>query len=313
VAVLVAGLLVFAADPEIPKSPFIDSAGLLADLKALSHDNMQGRRTATAGAAKARAFIVKRFKASGIAPFGASYESSFAVRNSRGGLAEGRGVNVLGRIKGKRRPDHYIVVSAHYDHVGTQNGVIFNGADDNASGTAALFAIAKYFKRHAPTNSLLFAAFDAEEIGRQGSQALVTRPPVDLRLITLNLNMDMIGREPDKRLFVVGTVLHPFLKPYIESVARKAPVRLLVGHEDPAQPEDWTRDSDHFSFIQARVPALYFGVEDFDQHHQPTDDYETMTYEFYVRAIETIIQVIEQFDVNLDNIEKARAALALNA
>ena len=82
---------------------------------------------------------------------------------------------------------------------------------------------------------------------------------------------------------------------------------LLMGHENPLQSEDWTRDSDHFSFIQARIPALYFGVEDFDQHHKATDDYETMTFEFYVQAVETLVQAVEQFDANLDSIDKARA------
>jgi Zn-dependent M28 family amino/carboxypeptidase len=217
-------------------------------------------------------------------------------------------VNVLGRIEGRSRPARHIVVSAHYDHIGIRNGTIFNGADDNASGTAALFAIAKYFDRRTPANSLIFAAFDAEEIGRQGSQAFVAKPPVSLDSIALNLHLDMIGREPDKRLFVVGTALFPFLRPHIESAARRSPLRLLTGHENPTQPEDWTNDSDHFSFIQAKVPALYFGVEDFDEHHQATDDYETMTYEFYVRAVETIIQVIEQFDAHLDDVVKARDA-----
>lgn len=307
VAVLVAGLLVFAADPPIPKSAILDSGGLLADLKVLSDDNMQGRRTGTAGAVKARAFIVGRFKASGIAPFGGSYESSFTLSNRRGGSGEEQGVNVIGHIDGKRQPNRYIVVSAHYDHLGTRNGVPFNGADDNASGTAALFAIAKYFTVHPPQNSLIFAAFDAEELGLQGSRIFVKKPPVDIRSISLNLNLDMIGRDPDRKLFVVGTALQPFLRPYIESAAKESSVRLLIGHENPAQPEDWTGDSDHFSFIQAKVPALYFGVEDFDQHHKATDDYETITYDFYVRAVETIVQVIDRFDANLDDIDKARA------
>jgi Zn-dependent M28 family amino/carboxypeptidase len=305
VAVLVAGLIVLAGPPEVPESALIDSARLLSDLKTLSDDSMQGRRTGTAGAEKARAFIAERFKSSGAIPFGPSYESPFTF-STRRGSGEERGVNVIGFIEGRRRADRYIVVSAHYDHLGARNGVIFNGADDNASGTAALFAIAQYFTAHPPTNSLIFAAFDAEELGLQGSQAFLKKPPVDIHHISLNLNLDMIGRDPDRKLFVVGTALQPFLRPYIDAVARKSSVQLLVGHENPAQPEDWTRDSDHFSFLQARIPALYFGVEDFDQHHKASDDYETMTYEFYVRAVETIVRVTEQFDANLDDVDKAR-------
>jgi Zn-dependent M28 family amino/carboxypeptidase len=213
---------------------------------------------------------------------------------------------VIGHIDGKGQPRRYIVISAHYDHLGIRNGVVFNGADDNASGTAALFAIAAHFAAHPPTNSLLFAAFDAEELGLQGSQAFVKASPVDSRLLALDLNLDMIGREPNNRLFVVGTRLQPFLRPTIEAVAKTASVRLLMGHENPAEPEDWTRDSDHFSFMQVGIPALYFGVEDFDQHHKATDDFETMTTDFYVRSVETLIQVIEQFDADLKDVEKTR-------
>jgi Zn-dependent M28 family amino/carboxypeptidase len=302
---LVAGLIVAGEPAQAPRSTVIDSARLLDDLKILSSDAMEGRRTGTPGSAKARAFIAERFKASGVVPFGASYEQSFTFRTRRVS-GEQRGVNVVGRIAGTLEPRRYIVISAHYDHLGTQNGVVFNGADDNASGTAALFAIAKYFSAHSPRNSLIFAAFDAEELGLLGSQAFVKQPPVDVRLLSLNLNLDMIGREPDGRLFVVGTVRQPFLRPVIEAVAKNAPVRLLMGHENSAEPEDWTADSDHYSFMQAKIPALYFGVEDFREHHKATDDYESMTVEFYVKAVEALIDVVEHFDTNLESIDKAR-------
>ena len=294
--------VLIAAAQETPKGSLIDGNRLLANLQVLSGDAMQGRRTGTPGAEKARAFIADRFKASGAAPFGESYEHAFTIAG-RGNGSPDRGVNVIGRIDGTSQTRRYIVVSAHYDHLGTRNGVVFNGADDNASGTAALFAIAKYFSTHAPRNSLILAAFDAEEIGLRGSQAFVTQPPVDLRSISLNLNLDMIGREANSRLFVVGTALQPFLRPYVEAAAKKSSVRLVFGHEDPSKSEDWTRDSDHYSFMQVKIPALYFGVEDFDQHHKATDDYETMTHDFYVRAVETLVHVIEEFDANLDAIQ----------
>jgi Zn-dependent M28 family amino/carboxypeptidase len=299
-SVLLASVLVAAVAQDAPKSSLIDSAQLLADLRVLSADDMQGRRVGTPGGEKARNYVVERFRASGVVPFATSYESPFTFTAGRGNTTPQRGVNVIGRIDGKRMARRYIVVSAHYDHLGVRNGVVFNGADDNASGTAALFSIAKYFSTHQPENSLIFAAFDAEESGLRGSQAFVSQPPVDSSLLALNINADMIGREPDDKLFVVGTALQPFLKPYVAAVAKNAPVKLLTGHEDPRQPEDWTADSDHYSFIRARIPALYVGVEDFAQHHQPTDDYSTMSFGFYVRAVETLIQLIREFDSNLD-------------
>src|SRR5207237_1986016 len=137
------------------------------------------------------------------------------------------GVNVIGYIEGTQTPRHYIVVSAHYDHLGVRDGQVFNGADDNASGTAALFAIGKYFSEHRPANSLIFAAFDAEESGLQGSQAFVKEPPVDRQSLALDLNADMIAR--DNTLFIAGTFLQPFLKPEVERIIAKAPAKTVIG------------------------------------------------------------------------------------
>lgn len=298
------------------RSGLIDAPVLLRDLQTLSADDMEGRQVGTAGGAKARAFVIERFKASGLQPFGDSFEQPFTFAAGRGATqADRQGVNVVGRIDGTRNPKRYIVISAHYDHIGSRGGQVANGADDNASGTAALFALAKYFSAHKPANSLIFAAFDGEESGLRGARAFVAKPPVDAASIAIDLNMDMIGRDPNNLLYVVGTSTQPFLKPFIERIAAKAPVKLVMGHDDPAQAkanpgnqqfEDWTGDSDHKAFCDAKIPCLYFGVEDFDQHHRVTDDFETMTYEFYVHAVETMVYAAEEFDGRLDEMLKAR-------
>src|SRR6187431_2597413 len=98
------------------KSSVIDAPQLLKDLETLSADDMEGRAVGTAGGAKARAFVIERFKASGIQPFGESYEHPFTFSSGRSGqTTERKGVNVLGHIDGSRTPRKYIVVSAHYD------------------------------------------------------------------------------------------------------------------------------------------------------------------------------------------------------
>jgi len=275
-----------------------DSAQLLADLRTLSADDMEGRQVDTPGGAKARAYVVRRFQASGIVPFGTGYEVPFTFAGGRGATqTERHGVNVVGHIDGTDR-SHFIVISAHYDHIGTRNGQVFNGADDNASGTAALFSVATYFSTHRPAHSLIFVAFDGEEAGLRGGREFARNPPVSAASIIIDLNMDMIGRDPDDKLYVVGTYLQPALKPAIERVAANAPVKLLIGHDNPTEKgvEDWTRDSDHYAFIEAKIPALYFGVEDFGQHHKATDDFDTMSHDFYVRAVETMIRVVQEFD-----------------
>jgi hypothetical protein len=298
------GALAAAGAQAPPKSAIIDSGQLLADLKVLSADDMQGREVGTPGGAKARASVVERFRASGIAPFGETYEQAFAFRNEqRGGAAERRGVNVVGYVAGRDRgaPQRYIVVSAHYDHVGVRGGMVFNGANDNASGTAALFALGKYFSTHPPAHPLIFAAFDAEEGGLRGSRAFVRNPPVEAAAIAVDLNMDMLGREERETLYVVGTRLQPFLAPFVARIAAAAPVKLIAGHEEAVgKSEDWTKDSDHYAFIEAKIPALYFGVEDFAHVHRPDDDFETITAGFYVRAVETIVLAVRDFDENLD-------------
>jgi hypothetical protein len=124
-----------------------------------------------------------------------------------------------------------------------------------------------------------------------------------------NINLDMIGRDPDDKLFAVGTLLNPFLKPYVAEVAKKAPVKLLMGHDDPANKalDDWTSQSDHYAlWTKLKMPFIYLGVEDEAQHHKATDDYETMSHDFYVRAVETTILLAQNFDKNLDAIAKRR-------
>jgi hypothetical protein len=127
---------------------------------------------------------------------------------------------------------------------------------------------------------------------------------VPLTSIVLNVNLDMVARDADNKLFAVGTHHYPFLKEYLANVAQP-PVKLLFGHDRPGSREDdWTRDSDHFPFHQARIPFIYFGVEDEAQHHKPTDDAATVTREFFVGAANTILAAVRSFDANLDAIRK---------
>ena len=275
------------------QSALVDANALINDLKTLSSDEMEGRAFGTAGGARARAFVEQRFKSAGIQPLRETYVFPFAARTTAG---ERRGANVIGVIPGTTRATRYLVLSAHYDHVGIQGGQIYNGADDNASGTAALFAIADYVARHPLTSSLLIAAFDGEEADLAGSRAFLRDPPVERRAMAMDINMDMIGRDPNDTLFVVGTGRQPQLKAAIDRVAANAPVRLRAGHEGGATGQDWTKDSDHYAFLEAGLPALYFGVEDYAQLHRPTDDFDTMTLPFYVHAVETIIAVLREFD-----------------
>lgn len=277
----------------VPSSRLFDAATLLDDLRILSADDMEGRKFGTPGGARARAYVVGRFKASGIAPLADIYEFPIVAQTPSGDV---RGANIVGVIPGTSDPSHYIILSAHYDHVGVRGGSIYNGADDNASGTAALFAIAQYLSTHRPRTSVLVVAFDGEEAGLVGSRQFVKALPVERSAIQIDLNMDMLGRDAQDTLFVTGTARQPALRPIMERVAAQAPLHLRLGHDGGDSGEDWTKDSDHYAFMEAGLPALYFGVEDYAQLHRPTDDYETITYGFYVKAVETVIIALEAFD-----------------
>ena len=284
------------------QSGAIDAAALLRDTERLSADDMEGRQTGSAGAARARAYIVERFTASGIRPFGASYLHEFQVSPAPGGDGP-RGVtaNVVGYVSGREVSARYIVVSAHYDHVGVSGGRIFNGANDNASGTAALLALGRYFSANPARHSIVFAAFDAEEIALNGARAFVSNPPVERSSIVLNINADMVGRDSDNHLYVSGTFGQPLLKPPVARVAARAPVTLLMGHDDPSDRsgDNWMQRADQWAFIEAGIPGLYVGVEDREHYHRATDDYANLTHRFFVNAVETIRLLVLEFDEHL--------------
>jgi Zn-dependent M28 family amino/carboxypeptidase len=277
-----------------PLSINVDTGQLMRDVVVLAADEMEGRRAGTPGGAKARAYILQRFKEIGLPPLGESYEQPFTF-SGRGDAPLTSGTNLLGVVKGTTRADRFIVVTAHYDHVGVRSGQVFNGADDNATGVAALRAIAGHFLKHPPETSLLIAALDAEERGVQGARALLASDRIRTDAIVMNVNIDMIGRDAANVLYASGTYHYPALKPFLQGIAQP-PVELRLGHDVPGtKVEDWTSDSDHAVFHGAGIPFIYFGVEDFENHHKVTDDAATIQREFFAGAVRTIIVALEGF------------------
>ncbi|HEX8921370.1 MAG TPA: M28 family peptidase, partial [Pyrinomonadaceae bacterium] len=180
-------------------SRLFDVTRLLRDVETLSADAMEGRKVGTPGGAKAREYVLERFKQAGLKSFGDSYLQSFEV------VSDGeqvRGMNVVGYIKGKSNSNRYVVVTAHYDHLGIRDNQLYNGADDNASGVSALFALATYFQQHRPANSMIFVAFDAEETGLSGSKKFVAETPVKKESIAININLDMISHNDRNELYL---------------------------------------------------------------------------------------------------------------
>ncbi|MBX3267773.1 MAG: M28 family peptidase [Acidobacteria bacterium] len=277
-----------------PSSKYFDAGRLIDDVRFLASDELEGRSPERPSIAKARDHVAKRMREVGIEP--ERQEFKFMPRR---GKEELTGVNFIGRIEGrsKEKAGKYIVITAHYDHVGIQNGQIYNGADDNASGTAALFAIASYFKKNRPEHSLIFVALDAEEMGLQGARHFVANLPVAKDAILLNVNMDMLSRSEKGELYAAGTYHYPQFKPALEAVQKKARVKLLLGHDRPELGrDDWTFQSDHGAFHREKIPFIYFGVEDHPDYHRPTDDFEKIDQAFYIKAVETVVESLRALD-----------------
>ncbi|SFE38990.1 M28 family peptidase [Thermoflexibacter ruber] len=277
---------------------------LLTDIKVLSSDEFQGRKVGSSGSKKAQEYIIKRFLEYKLMPFDGYFEQNFAFTpafsiNSTPNTKI-NGTNLIGYIEGKLNKDMYIVLTAHYDHLGIRNNEIYNGADDNASGVAGLFAIAEYFQKNKPDHSIIFVAVDAEEMGLKGAYHFVDNPPVPKEKIVMNINIDMISRNEKNEIYACGTYHYPFLKNYMSKNTVKHEVTLKYGHDVPESisggAQDWTFASDHGPFHKASIPFIYFGVEDHPDYHRPTDRFDTINQVFFIKATELILDYVILFD-----------------
>lgn len=318
VLTLVATFLLWPRDedalPGVTYRPVYVNAGEMLHLaQVLSSDALEGRAAGTPGNEAARGFIHKRFEEIGLAPLpGFSvYMHRFPILPRETGDEPFEGVNLIGFIPGRAPGEEgpVIVVTAHYDHLGMRDGEIYNGADDNASGSAALVALAEYFANYRPQHDMIIAALDAEEIGLLGARDLVRMDGLAHERIALNINLDMVSRSEAGQLYAAGTYHTPLLADIVREVAARAPVTLLMGHDRPEDgPDDWTLQSDHGPFHLAGIPFLYFGVEDHDGYHNPTDTFENITPDFFVRAADTIIMAAIAADARLAEIHALRRA-----
>lgn len=292
--------------PPTPVAPAVPAfqAQLLEDVRILASDEMAGRDTGSTGGELARTYIVGRLEALGVAaPAMGRLQPWEATGRTRAGPKTYNGVNVIGVIPGTRVSDKYIVVTAHYDHVGANDGQIFNGADDNASGVATMLALAAELKRQAPEHSVIIVALDGEERGLLGAKHFVEAPPVPLSSITMNLNFDMTARaETDGKLWVTGTYQNPSFRPILEAIPADGSVALAFGKDTPEDKgeDNWVEASDHGAFFRAQVPFLYLGVNYHPDYHRPSDDFERITPAVFTSATTLSIASFRALDRALD-------------
>lgn len=291
-------LALFALQPVFSQS--VRDKNLLSHLEYLSSDELRGRKTGTPESEVARNYIVEQFQNSKLNTQYPDFIQEFRFQSRREGKTL-EGKNVLGFVPGTDSKK-VIVITAHYDHVGVgrpnaEGDSIYNGTDDNASGTAALIEFAEYFSKNPPKHSILFAALDGEEMGLQGAKALVADFPFELDMIAININMDMISRNENGEIYASGTHHHPQLKQILEAAAAGKSPQLKFGHDLPGTgSDDWTKSSDHGAFYDKGITHVYFGVEDHPDYHQPSDEFQQVEPGFFIDAANLILACVLQLD-----------------
>lgn len=280
----------------------VDYSRLWKDLQTLSSDEMEGRKPGSTGSVKAQHYIEKQFSRIGLSSFTAEskYSTPFSFDVFMGQVT---GVNIIGWLKGTDYPQQYIVVSAHYDHLGRSGRDIYNGADDNASGVAAMITIADVLQREGAQHSVIFIATDAEEDGLFGAKAFLQNPPVEVSSIRFNLNLDMLsqgGRR--KHLYVTGARRYPQFRPVVNQVIEQAGMCIKSGHKmqsrgmRPSHKIDWHQASDHAAFARQGIPYLFVGVADHKHYHQASDIAENIEPNFYYAAVESSLLILQKMD-----------------
>ncbi len=276
---------------------------LRVDVVYLSSDLLQGRETGSEGEELAANYIASRFAKLGLQPIGreGSWFHDFKFRynpNPHEASGEERtGRNVAGWIDNGAPTT--VIIGAHYDHLGmgmpgtslyVGDPAVHNGADDNASGVAALLYLADYLKNSgAKKNNYLFLAFSGEELGLYGSKKFVENPPIDLKKANYMLNMDMVGRlNEEKVLAVNGAGTSPLWKETLDKIA--------IGGIKVKTTDSGIGPSDHTSFYLQDIPVLHFFTGQHADYHKPSDDSELINYEGLYDVSRFIARLVELLD-----------------
>jgi hypothetical protein len=292
-----------AQDAVVKKyAALISEKGLKANLSVLAHDSMEGRETGKLGQRKAAAYIESQFKKLGLLkPVSLnSYQQPYSVVYDPSVKA----CNVIGIIEGTDKKDEFVFLTAHYDHLGIKNGVVYNGADDDGSGTAAVLEMAAAFAQakkdgKGPRRTIVFLTFSGEEKGLWGSEYYSEHPVFPLDKTSVDLNTDMIGRIDTEReksdtlnyVYVVGHDKISSELPIINEKANQLYTQLTLDYkfDDPNDPEMIYYRSDHYNFAKKGVPVLFFydGMLLAD-YHKPTDDIERIYWSLYEKRTRMI-------------------------
>ncbi|HEX8269813.1 MAG TPA: M28 family metallopeptidase [Flavobacterium sp.] len=270
---------------------------LRTHLFIVAGDEMEGRNTGSAAQKKAGAYLVSQYKSNNIPfPTGASsyYQqipaAFFAKPFSPTQLPDSE--NVWAFIEGTEKPNEIVVVSAHYDHVGMKNGEIYNGADDDGSGTVALLEIAEAFAQakkegNGPKRSILILHVTAEEYGLHGSRYYSENPLFPLANTIADVNIDMIGRrdvnhpETNNYVYVIGAdrLSSDLHKLTVDANKKYINLDLDFRFNDENDENRYYYRSDHYNFAKNGIPSVFFFNGVHADYHQPGDKPDKIEYD----------------------------------
>lgn len=274
----------------------ITASELEKHLYIVAADSMQGRDTGSEGQKKAGKYLISEYQKMGISfPKGTKsfYQNVPAAFMKRSySPTPNDSENIWAFIEGTEKPEEIVVISAHYDHVGTKNGEIYNGADDDGSGTVALLEIAQAFKKaksegNGPKRSILFLHVTGEEKGLHGSRYYAENPLFPLKNTIANINIDMIGRRDalhkntNNYVYVVGsdrlsTDLHKINE---ATNAKYTKLKLDYKYNDLNDPERIYYRSDHYNFAKNGIPSIFYYNGSHADYHMPGDTPDKIEYE----------------------------------
>lgn len=279
---------------------------LIKHLTIIAGDEMEGRKTGEAGQKRAANYIRNIYKnleieaLPGTDDYFQTVPSDAMKRMFSPKLNDSE--NVAAYIKGSEKPDEYVVISAHYDHVGIANGEIFNGGDDNGTGTTALLEMARMFKiaernGNGPKRSVVFLHCTGEEYGLHGSRFFVNSKVIPMEQIVANLNVDMIGRrdftyEKNKKqyLYLVGSdKLSTELHDISEEMNKKyTKLHLDYTYNDDKHPEMIYYRSDHYNFAKYNIPVIFYYSGEHADYHKSTDTVDKILFDEMLKRTQLI-------------------------
>jgi hypothetical protein len=274
----------------------ITSDELKAHLTIVASDEMQGRDTGSPGQKKAGRYLISQYEKNGVSfpkgtkgyyqPIPASYLNAKSNEN----LPDSE--NIWAFIEGSEHPEEIVVVSAHYDHVGVKNGEVYNGADDDGSGTVGLLEIAQAFQQaknegHGPKRSILILHVTGEEHGLHGSRFYSENPLFPIKNTVADVNIDMIGRRDDfhkdtnNYVYVIGSdYLSTDLFNVCEEVNKRyINMNLDYKFNDRNDPNRFYYRSDHYNFAKNGIPSVFLFNGVHADYHKATDEVDKIEFD----------------------------------